>query len=161
MKINFKVRSIISLRDFTKEEILYILDTAKRIDDNRKKYQTHKGKAKRRGVEFSLTFEEWLSIWLSSVHLSERGRAVNQYCMCRKLDKGGYTVGNVRIRTVKHNQKESSHSRTSKSAHTDVQIGSLYFGDNRILHSYSPYHLMRYEEKLLESHDNDKHGFLD
>lgn len=65
------------------------------------RYYQHKCNAARRGVEFKLTFEEWLNIW--SDKYDQRGTSINSYVMCRKEDKGAYEVGNVYINTVSHN----------------------------------------------------------
>ena len=61
------------------------------------KYHTHKQGAKRRGIPFKLTFNQWLEIWESSGYLEEMGTKRGQYCMARYKDKGAYTIGNVSI----------------------------------------------------------------
>lgn len=70
------------------------------------KYSVHKACAKRRGIAFELTFEEWLTIWVNSGHFEERGRGANQYHMARHGDLGPYTVGNVKIITASRNTAE-------------------------------------------------------
>lgn len=55
--------------------------------------------AKTRGIEWKLTYEQWLNIWTQSGHLAERGRKKGQYCMSRYGDTGAYEVGNVFIQT--------------------------------------------------------------
>ena len=70
----------------------------------RYKYGTHKASAKQRGIEFDLTFDEWWGLW--EPHWAERGRGKLNKCMCRKLDSGGYTVGNVKIDYVCNNAHE-------------------------------------------------------
>lgn len=70
-----------------------------------KKYQkTPKGKyirqrsnAKRRGIEWLLTFEEWWEIWQLSGKWEQRGTSYNNYVMARKHDDGPYAKGNVAI----------------------------------------------------------------
>ncbi len=66
--------------------------------------------AKKRSIEFLLTFEEWLKIWVDSGHYFERGCRKGQYVMVRKGDNGPYAVGNVRITTVEENRAEQKHS---------------------------------------------------
>lgn len=66
-------------------------------------YHTHRGGAKRRGIKFILTYEEWLSIWRKSGHLPQRGIKRGQYVMARKRDTGSYAKGNVSIITVTKN----------------------------------------------------------
>ena len=69
------------------------------MKDLKKAYTTHKSNAKRRGVGFVLSFEEWLSVWEASGKLMERGRGKEKYVMCRHGDCGDYTVDNVFIAT--------------------------------------------------------------
>ncbi len=49
--------------------------------------------AKRRGVEFNLTFEEWLEWWGDDIKL--RGVKRNCLQMCRYDDVGPYELGNI------------------------------------------------------------------
>lgn len=67
------------------------------------KYTTHKSNAKRRGIEFNLTFEQWIDIWEKSGKWNERGRGADKYCMCRIGDKGAYSLDNVFIGQGKQN----------------------------------------------------------
>ena len=62
------------------------------------KYNLHKANAKQRGLEFTLTYEQWLEIW--GDELAEMGRCSGQKVMARTRDEVGYTLGNVRIATV-------------------------------------------------------------
>lgn len=70
-------------------------------------YRDHRGHAKSRGIEFLLTFSEWLTIWEASGKLAERGRTSGKYCMARFGDKGPYAVGNVEIKTINKNISEA------------------------------------------------------
>jgi hypothetical protein len=74
------------------------LDTLKKA---KTAFSMHKAGAKRRGIEFKFTFEEWWEIWRP--HFHNRGRNKGQFVMCRTMDKGAYEVGNVRIDTVEGN----------------------------------------------------------
>ena len=66
-------------------------------------------------IEFRLTFEEWLQIWLESGHLHERGKLPHQYVMSRYNDIGHYEVGNVCIKTFSENRSEAaSHSNKNR-----------------------------------------------
>src|SRR5271166_864118 len=47
----------------------------------RRRYAVQKGDAKRRGIPFLLSFEQWLCIWTESGHLDESGSFAGQYCM--------------------------------------------------------------------------------
>ena len=75
----------------------------KHSDSPEAKFAKQKANAFNRGLEFTLTFEEWVELWAE--HWDERGQG--GYHMCRFEDKGGYTLGNVRIDTHAHNAQES------------------------------------------------------
>jgi hypothetical protein len=71
----------------------------------RKAYTVQKADAKARNIPFLLTFEQWWAVWVASGHWEQRGRRADQYCMARKRDRGGYTVGNVIIITNAENSR--------------------------------------------------------
>lgn len=57
------------------------------------KYNTQKGNAKIRGIEWKITFEEWLAWWGNDIN--QRGKGVNELQMQRFHDKGAYELGNI------------------------------------------------------------------
>ena len=65
------------------------------------RYHAQKNRAKVRGVEFLLSFDEWWSIWEDS--FDQRGRLPDQLAMCRYGDTGPYEVGNVYLDTNSNN----------------------------------------------------------
>lgn len=67
----------------------------------KRRFNQRKASAKRRGIGFELTFEQWLSVWGDK--LDERGTRAHQYVMCRVMDKGPYALGNVSIGKPKNN----------------------------------------------------------
>ena len=71
-------------------------------------FYNHKVTAKVRKIEFLLTYEEWIRIWIDSGHLHERGRGKNKYCMARYGDVGPYAIGNVKIITNSENSIEGN-----------------------------------------------------
>lgn len=71
------------------------------------KYSFIKRRAKRRGIEFFLSFEEWWKLWQESGHWEERGKKLGNYQMCRHGDEGPYSIGNVYIATISQNMKDS------------------------------------------------------
>lgn len=88
-----------------------------------KRYTDQRFCAKRRGILFLLTFEEWLYIWETSGHLSLRGRLKGQYCMARFGDQGAYQVGNVRIITVSENRAETQLSDVARAKMSRTKTG--------------------------------------
>jgi hypothetical protein len=76
-----------------------------RID--RANYLNHKSRARRRGIDFTLTLEAWLDIWISSGHYHERGVRKGQYVMARLgPDIGPYSIGNVVIQLAGQNNSD-------------------------------------------------------
>ena len=67
------------------------------------KYTEQRRNAERRGIEWNLTFADWLRVWEESGHLDVRGRRQNRYCMARISDIGPYDVQNVYITTIAAN----------------------------------------------------------
>ena len=76
------------------------------MQEIRNKYSCQKSKAKHRGVEFTLTFEEWWDIWEQSGKWEQRGCRKGQYVMSRYNDTGPYAVGNVFIQSCEDNHKQ-------------------------------------------------------
>lgn len=75
------------------------------------KYAKHKANAVRRGVSFSLTWEEWWALWEKSGKWGRRGNKRGLYQMCRIADLGGYELGNVYI--GKHEQNTADRNCSS------------------------------------------------
>jgi hypothetical protein len=88
-------------------------------------YVQQKSNALGRGLEFRLTFNEWLRIWNKSGHFSERGRRRGQYVMCRYGDLGAYEVGNVFIGTTDANISAGSKGKP-KSAITRLRMSTTW-----------------------------------
>lgn len=89
----------------------------------RKLYTQHKSNAKRRGIPFLLTLDQWKSIWLESGKWEQRGRGADKYCMCRNGDAGAYEAGNVFIDLNRQNvsdgnkgKMDSPETKAKKSA---------------------------------------------
>ena len=70
------------------------------------KYYDHRKSAKRRDIEFLLTFEEWWDIWDNSGYWDQRGRGIGKYCMSRYNDTGSYSIGNVFIQLFSKNARD-------------------------------------------------------
>lgn len=71
------------------------------------KYSVQKACAKRRGIGFYLTFEQWWNIWQQSGKWNQRGCKKGQYVMSRYNDTGPYKIGNVYIQTVESNIRQA------------------------------------------------------
>lgn len=62
--------------------------------------------AKKRGIEWGMTFYEWITLWNDSGKWDQRGLGIGKYCMARKMDSGGYTADNVYITTCDDNVRD-------------------------------------------------------
>ena len=67
------------------------------------RYKAQMKNAERRGIDFLLSFDQWLKIWTDSGKLDQRGRGAEKFCMCRNGDIGPYEIGNVFIGTGREN----------------------------------------------------------
>lgn len=67
------------------------------MQPNYKKYCSAKAQAKRRNINFELSFEEWLAIWIESGKWELRGRTKGCYGMGMTNAVLGYVNGNVYI----------------------------------------------------------------
>lgn len=89
-----------------------------------KRYHCQKGTAKRRGVPFNITFEEWWAMW--EPYWDKRGVGKDKYAMCRFNDTGAYEIGNVYIDTYGNNsrlaavlQKQKQDPKTGRFINND------------------------------------------
>lgn len=111
-----------------------------------KKYRGQKSHSKTRGIDFNLSFDEWLNIWLKSGHWEQRGRGKGTYVMSRVGDTGPYEIGNVFIQTNYDNviqaQKGSVRSAESNLKRKLTQSGrkqSAEWIEKRIKKVRGPY----------------------
>jgi len=59
-----------------------------------------------RGINWELSYEQWIEMWLVSGQWENRGKEKGQYQMCRFYDEGPYSCTNCYIGTVEENQKD-------------------------------------------------------
>jgi hypothetical protein len=92
------------------------------IDPNKQNFCVQRWHAGRRGVEWNLTFEEWLQIWNDSGKLHLRGRGKGKYCMARFNDVGPYALGNVYITTNEKNNTDQVFNGHTALGHHPVTL---------------------------------------
>lgn len=71
----------------------------------KRRYKEHKHNAKKRNVEFLITFQEWYDWWSATGKWDQRGQGSDKYCMCRVNDKGPYAIGNIFCDTYGNNTR--------------------------------------------------------
>ena len=79
------------------------------LDTARKKYEQQKRSAASRGIEWGLTFEQWLDWW--GEDLDRRGVGTSNLQMQRPADRGPYAIGNIRKGTPRDNMKTAGAMR--------------------------------------------------
>lgn len=91
-------------------------------------FKSQRNRAKRRGIPFLMTFDEWWKVWQDSGRWDQRGRLEGQYVMARFGDSGPYAINNVRICSKEENRAEyiSALSEEQRRA-----IGQLGLGKRR------------------------------
>lgn len=127
-KMEEEKKSRKELRDFStygmSSEKISQISPIKRSDKDHpiRKFESQRGNAKQRGIEWQLSFAEWWEVWQESGRWAERGRG-SGYVMARWADDGPYSVDNVYICTAAQNSSDSyitkpSSERTKKAAIT-------------------------------------------
>ena len=90
----------------------------------------HRFGAKKRGLGFDFTYEQWVGWWekhLGPDWFTLRGTGTGQYVMARFGDKGPYSVENVRCATGTQNRKEGLHRKDRGYAKlTEEQVRVIY-----------------------------------
>lgn len=69
----------------------------------KKQFNEQKANAKKRNIQFDLTYEQWVEIWGDKISL--RGVGKGKYCMSRIGDRGPYAKGNVEITLFEDNNR--------------------------------------------------------
>jgi len=81
------------------------------MEVTKRKFIEHKYAARRRGIDFKFTFEEWVAWWemhLGPDWLEKRGCKKGQYVMARNGDVGPYETRNVKCITCQDNNGENT-----------------------------------------------------
>lgn len=73
--------------------------------------QTHQ--ARKRGIEWKLTYQEWLAWWGDDIE--RRGVGHDKLQMQRFHDKGAYEIGNIKKGYPRDNAKTSAACRINKN----------------------------------------------
>ncbi len=93
-------------------------------------FHTQRYDAKRRGIEFLLTFSEWVMWWESELGpdwLIKRGHQKGQFVMARFEDKGPYQLGNIKCIECGDNVSEAQKGKPHSEIHKQ-RIGRAHHG---------------------------------
>lgn len=103
-------------------------------------FRDQKNNARARGIEFILTFEEWMFVWKQSGKLLQRGLGKGKYCMARIGDVGPYAIDNIKIIRFEDNSSEGSLGQRPKSkawrkVHSEAMRGHKHSKERKHQHS--------------------------
>jgi hypothetical protein len=124
------------------------------MDDKLKKYKTafikQRNNARRRGVEWQLTFDEWVAWWGDDIELRGTGRDNLQ--MQRYGDKGPYALGNIKKGVPAQNSATVSKcaaNRRAEKARREHQayLDALMWAKSKDNHEPDHYEDIAYEMK--------------
>jgi hypothetical protein len=72
----------------------------------KRKFFAQRSQARKRGVDWQLSFEQWFAWWGDDY--ARRGRGSDDLCMSRPGDTGPYALDNIVKKTNKENIQESN-----------------------------------------------------
>ena len=84
------------------------------IDAAKKAFCNQKNAAKRRGIGWELTFDQWLSWW--GADLDNRGPSRDNLQMQRFADQGPYALGNIKKGTPRDNSKTAGKGKQNRAS---------------------------------------------
>lgn len=93
------------------------------------KFVEQRKNARKRGIPWQLTFDEWKAIWDASGRWRQRGRGAKRYCMGRKGDVGAYHADNVII--ISNAENLSTRTNTTRTPEHNARIAAgmrAYYG---------------------------------
>ena len=78
------------------------------MEEAKTKYMQQRTRARGRGIQWDLTFEQWYEWWQATGHWDERGKGHGKYVMCRIGDAGPYAIDNIYCASDLHNSVEGN-----------------------------------------------------
>lgn len=93
-------------------------------------YKNLKGHAKGRGIEFTLTFEQWTAFCEETRYHERVGTAAGAATIDRIEDKHGYHHWNIRVLTHEHNSRRDfvPYFRQLRERHETLQRAAEKYG---------------------------------
>ncbi len=110
------------------DKLIFEARRAKRL------YQMHRHRAKRSGIKFQFSLDEWINWWIKNLGpqwLKKRGRGKNKYCMARIGDRGPYANDNVKCITNRQNASERFPSKESRIKSSKSNMGHICLIETR------------------------------
>jgi|DEB0MinimDraft_4_1074332.scaffolds.fasta_scaffold23367_4 ferredoxin-thioredoxin reductase catalytic subunit len=91
----------------------------------KQRYAWHRQTAKKRGIAFNFTFNEWYDWWLSNgidKNTQTKDSSFKKMCMCRYNDQGAYEFGNVYCATQLQNIKDQDYTFCRRRIQTELGV---------------------------------------
>ena len=79
-------------------------------------FREQRNNAKHRGIEWKLSYKQWLDWWNETGHFDSRGRSKGGFCMSRIGDSGPYSLENIECKTIAENSREALTRKSTKPA---------------------------------------------
>ncbi|MDE1828533.1 MAG: hypothetical protein KGH65_05225 [Candidatus Micrarchaeota archaeon] len=96
------------------------------LSSAREAFKRQKAGAKRRGIGWELTFEQWLEWWGDD--LDKRGRGKDDLQMQRFADKGPYAIGNIKKGVPQQNTKTAGNVKRNRASERRKREHQAYLG---------------------------------
>ena len=135
------------------------------LDPIKKAFREQRNNAKRRGVNWLITFDQWIKWWekqLGPNWFEKRGKNSGQYVMARKRDKGAYSLGNVECITVTKNGRDQWRNGRSGPAMgpkklTPKQVLEIYYSTDTVPNIGRKYKVRAGNVEKIKRHQIWKH----
>lgn len=91
------------------------------------RYLNQRTTAFRRGINWEISFSEWLAVWIDSGKWEQRGIGRGTYCMARHGDIGPYRIDNVSIQLNEANSRDGikiAHATVRRNGGHTAHLGS-------------------------------------
>jgi hypothetical protein len=116
------------------------------MNQYRHAFSVQRSNARRRGIAFRLSFEQWVEFWGEDIH--RRGTGPNDLQMQRFHDEGAYEIGNIKKGTPRENAITAEHCRQR-------EVGLRLAAEHQVALD----RLMFEESDLHEPEDEEDDGF--
>lgn len=113
----------------------------------RRKFAAQKHSAALRGIEWKLSFKQWLAWW--GEDLDRRGSRADQLVMCRKADRGAYELGNI----DKGSPRDNARTRGNMTRLKNTQLAALELQNQLDLSPPVDRECREYTEDEIELHN--------
>jgi hypothetical protein len=95
------------------------------LEHHRLKWQSKKNSSESKGIEFKISFEDWMLLWDKKIF--DRGSDVHQYNICRITEPGPYTLENVYIGHPKDNARDRMRNGNQKIRTRHVRVNGIEY----------------------------------